>query len=89
MHFSTLTLAAAIVAVLSPLVNATVYLGLRTSNDGSKSQVAYTNGTPRPLFGLHDDREREREPMRARFLRRWQQRALPIQRLWGLRIDAF
>ncbi|EAW10299.1 uncharacterized protein ACLA_047680 [Aspergillus clavatus NRRL 1] len=43
MQFSTLSIAALIAATS---VNATVYVGLRTNYDGSKAQVAWTNGTP-------------------------------------------
>ncbi|KAI9926983.1 hypothetical protein ASPWEDRAFT_46442, partial [Aspergillus wentii DTO 134E9] len=42
MQFSIITIAAFFAAT----ANATVYLGLRTGVDGSKSQVAWTNGTP-------------------------------------------
>ncbi|KAF2103658.1 hypothetical protein NA57DRAFT_50530 [Rhizodiscina lignyota] len=52
MRYSNISTTVILAVLSSPLASATVFLALRTGEDGSQSQVAYTNGTPDVCSGF-------------------------------------
>ncbi|KAG9229505.1 hypothetical protein BJ875DRAFT_474650 [Amylocarpus encephaloides] len=54
-------------ALLASLTSATVFQGVRTGTDGSKSQVAYTNGTPDICSGFTTIRQGDGNPCGINF----------------------